>query len=64
MDQTTVAKAIVALLTGMATVAATVFAVNVDWLTPELTVTVGSAVTALLVWLVPNKTVEETTPTE
>ncbi len=59
MDQTTVAKAIVAVLTGLATVAATVFAVNVDWLTPELTVTIGSAVTALLVWLVPNKTVED-----
>ena len=58
MEQTTTGKAIAAVLAGMATIAATVFSVDVDWLTPELTVTIGSALTALLVWLVPNKTVE------
>jgi len=59
MEQTTVAKAITAIITGFATIAATVFSQSVDWLTPELTVTIGSAITALLVWLVPNKPVEE-----
>lgn len=59
MEQTTIAKAITAVLTGLATVAATVFAVNVDWLSPELTVTIGSAIGALLVYLVPNEPVEE-----
>lgn len=58
MDSTTVAKAVTAVITGMATIAATVFAVSIDWLTPELTVTVGTAVTALMVWLVPNQSVE------
>ena len=58
MDQMSVAKAITAVLTGAATIAATVFAVNVDWLTPELTVTLGSVFTAVLVWLVPNQPVE------
>lgn len=61
MDQTTVGKAIAAVLTGLATIAATVFAVNVDWLSPELTVTIGSALGALLVYFVPNKPVDDTT---
>lgn len=60
MDKTTVGKAIAAVLAGLATIAATVFSVDVDWLTPELTVTIGTALTALLVWLVPNKPVEDT----
>lgn len=59
MDQTTVGKAIAAVLTGLATIAATVFAVNVDWLSPELTVTIGSALGALLVYFVPNKPVDD-----
>ena len=59
MDQTTVAKAIAAVVAGLATIAATVFAVNVDWLTPELSVTVGTMLTAVLVWLVPNQSVDE-----
>lgn len=59
MDQTTVTKAITAVLTGAATIAATVFAVNVDWLTPELTVTIGTALTAFLVWLLPNSPVDD-----
>jgi len=59
MEPTTIAKAVTAVVSGLATIAATIFAVNVDWLTPELAVTVGSALTALLVWLVPNEPVEE-----
>ncbi len=59
MDKTSVAKAVTAVVSGVATIAATIFAVNVDWLTPELAVTIGTGVTALLVWLVPNKPVED-----
>jgi hypothetical protein len=58
MEQMTVAKAIAAVLAGLATIASTVFAVNVDWLSPELTVTIGTAIGALLVYLVPNEPVD------
>lgn len=58
MEPMTVAKAIAAVLSGLATIAATVFAVNVEWLTPELTVTIGTALSAILVYMVPNKSVE------
>lgn len=47
-------KAIIALLGSLATIAAT-FGVNVAWATPELISTVGGVLTALLVYLVPNK---------
>jgi hypothetical protein len=57
MEMTT-GKAVAAVLTGLATIAATVFGVNTGWFTPELSVTIGSALTALLVYLVPNKEVE------
>ena len=58
MEQTTTGKALAAVLGGLATIAATVFSVNMDWLSPELTVTLGAALSALLVYFVPNKPVE------
>jgi len=58
MDKTTMAKAVTAVITGLATIAGVVFSVNVDWLTPELAVSIGAGVTALMVWLVPNEPVE------
>jgi len=59
MEKTSMTKAIVAIVTGVGTILATAFSVNMEWLSPELTVTIGSAVTALLVWLVPNKVIDE-----
>lgn len=47
-------KAIVALLGAVVTIAAT-FGMKVDWATPEIISAVGGALTALLVYLVPNK---------
>ncbi len=58
MEQTTTAKAVTAVLSGLVTIAATVFAVQWDWLTPELTVTVGTLLTAVLVYFVPNEPVD------
>jgi len=58
MEQTTTGKALAAIIGGVATVAATIFSINMDWLSPELTVTIGSALSALLVYFVPNKPVE------
>jgi len=58
MEQTTTGKALAAVIGGIATIAATVFSMNMDWLSPELTVTIGSALSALLVYFVPNKPVE------
>lgn len=51
---TTIDKAIVALIGGLLSVAAT-FGVSVDWATPEMIAGVGAVITALLTWLVPNK---------
>lgn len=47
-------KAIVAFL-GAALTLAAAFGVNVDWATPELISGVGGLITAVLVYLVPNK---------
>ena len=58
MEQMSMDKAIAAVITGIAAIAATVFSVNTDWLSPELVVTLGSVFTAAVVWLVPNKPVE------
>ena len=48
-------KAIVAFL-GAAVTLAAAFGVSVDWATPELISGVGGLITAVLVYLVPNKT--------
>ena len=56
--KTSSAKAITAIITGFATIAATVFAVEMEWFTPELAVTMGVAFSSLLVYLVPNKEVK------
>ena len=58
METTTMNKAFTAIITGFATVVATYFSTDMGWLSPELTTTIGSALTALMVWLVPNKTVD------
>ncbi len=47
-------KAIVALLGALVTIAAQ-FGLPVGWATPEIITTVGGVLTALLVYLVPNK---------
>ena len=47
-------KAIVALLGAVLSIAAT-FGLKVDWATPEMISAVGGAITALLVYLIPNK---------
>ena len=47
-------KAIVAFLGAAATLAAA-FGLNVDWATPELISGVGGLITAVLVYIVPNK---------
>jgi len=47
-------KAIVAILGGAVTLVAA-FGLNVDWATPELISGIGSFITAVLVWAVPNK---------
>jgi hypothetical protein len=52
---TTIDKAIVAILGGLATVAAMSFGVNVDWATPELLGSIGTMLNAILVYVVPNK---------
>jgi CBS-domain-containing membrane protein len=52
---TSIDKAIVAILGGLATVAAMSFGVNVDWATPELLGSIGSVLSAILVYVVPNK---------
>lgn len=51
---TTFDKAIVALLGALVTIAAT-FGLKVEWATPEVINSVGGVLTALLVYLVPNK---------
>jgi len=51
-------KAFAAIIGGVATVAAVYFSVNIDWLSPELTVMIGTALNALLVYMVPNQPVE------
>ena len=48
-------KAIVAFLGGVVTLVAA-FGVDVSWATPELISGVGSFLTAVLVYLIPNKT--------
>ena len=58
METTSMTKAITAIITGVATVAATIWSIDIGWLSPEMTVTIGSVVTALMVWLVPNKVVD------
>jgi len=47
-------KAIVAILGGVVTFVAA-FGIDVSWATPELISGAGSFLTAVLVWLVPNK---------
>ena len=47
-------KAIVALLGAVLSIAAT-FGLKVDWATPEMISAFGGAITALLVYLIPNK---------
>ncbi len=47
-------KAVVAILGGAVTLVAA-FGLNVDWATPELISGIGSFITAVLVWAVPNK---------
>ncbi len=54
MDITKFNKAIVAIIGGAATVASMLFGANVDFLTPELIAAVGSIVTSILVFAVPN----------
>jgi len=58
MEKTSVAKAVTAVVSGLATIFATVFSADISWLTPELTVSIGTGITAFLVWMVPNDTVE------
>ena len=48
-------KFFVALL-GTIVVGASAFGFNLDFLTPELQATIASGLTALLVYLIPNKT--------
>lgn len=51
---TTFDKAIVALLGAILSIAAA-FGLHVDWATPELIGTIGSVITGILTYLVPNK---------
>ena len=51
---TTFDKAIVALLGGVLSIAAA-FGLSVDWATPELIGTIGSVITGILTFLIPNK---------
>ncbi len=51
---TTFDKAIVALLGAVLSIAAT-FGLKVDWATPEVVSSIGGILTALLVYIVPNK---------
>lgn len=51
---TTFDKAIVALLGALLSIAAA-FGLKVDWATPEVISSVGGVITALLVYLVPNR---------
>jgi len=53
---TSVDKAIVAIISGFLTVATMVFGVDLN-LSPELIAAVGSVVSGILVYLVPNKEV-------
>jgi hypothetical protein len=61
---TTIDKAIAAILGGVLSVLALKFGVVLDWATPDLLASVGAVVTALLVYLVPNKGDEETAVSE
>lgn len=47
-------KAIVAMLGGILSIAAS-FGLSVDWATPELIGTIGSVITGILTYLIPNK---------
>lgn len=47
-------KAIVALLGALLSIAAA-FGLKVDWATPEVITSIGGVLTALLVYVVPNK---------
>jgi hypothetical protein len=58
MEKTSMSKAFAAIIGGMATIAAVYFSFNVDWLSPEVTLTLGTALNALLVYMVPNKPIE------
>ena len=61
MDMGKVSKAIVAVIGGVGTLMGIVFGADVSWLTPELTVAIGSVLTTLMVYLVPNTTEDEVT---
>lgn len=51
---TTFDKAIIGLI-GSALSIAAAFGLNVSWATPEIIGTIGSVITALLIYIVPNK---------
>ncbi len=61
---TSVDKAIAAIFGGIVTVASMVFGVEAAWATPELIAAVGSVITTVLVYAVPNKTATPATPAE
>ena len=54
MDIGAVNKAIVSVIGGLATLASMIFGANVDFLSPELIAAVGSVVTSILVYAIPN----------
>ena len=47
-------KAIVALIGGLLSIAAT-FGLEVSWATPEMIGTIGSVITGVLTYLIPNR---------
>jgi len=58
---TTINKAVVAVLGGIVTLVGVIFGVDIaSWATPEVVSAVGGLLTAVLVWAIPNKEEEPT----
>lgn len=55
MDIGVINKAIVSVIGGIATIATMVLGADVSFLTPELIAAVGSIITSILVYAIPNK---------
>lgn len=51
---TEINKAVVSLLSGVATIVA-MFGITADWATPEMIASMGAVIGTILVFLVPNK---------
>jgi len=57
MEPTTKTKAIAAFITSAAGMVAVLFAVNIDWLSPEIVAGLAAAAVYCVTWFFPNKPV-------